>query len=427
VFSSGGTGETVRIDGIDGVAVQRISVKRGRPDEKEKTGAGTATISGRDASGAIDPTNGLATLLIDPTAPAVISLRHPISGIRKNIFSGYTADLDYSVDVSALYADFDLSLVDALDILADAEVIPDVAGNTVPTESTGDVYYDAQNVDERIKAALADAALAAGVTEWPADKMQIFTGNVSVQGTVYSPRTSILQVIQDAADAEFPGVANFYASKDGVVTFHGRFARFHPDDVDYNIQTWDVGDIPAFGLDNTIAVIAKVSFTRGVTNLINAALATPTGIDDADIAGQFSSDSFSITTHGARSISFESLITQEGLGVGTPDALVETKKFADYYVDNFASPANRVSQIVFNAAAGAAWESANWDLILDVEISDIVHLKTTHPGGGGFDEDFFVEGISYDIDADGGAGFTNVTLTLDVSPRAYYDTNPFEE
>lgn len=38
---------------------------------------------------------------------------------------------------------------------------------------------------------------------FPAALTDIFTGNVSVQSTVYPPRQTLLAVIQDAADAEF--------------------------------------------------------------------------------------------------------------------------------------------------------------------------------------------------------------------------------
>jgi hypothetical protein len=68
---------------------------------------------------------------------------------------------------------------------------------------------------------------------------------------------------------------------------------------------------------------------------------------------------------------------------------------------------------------------ALWGLMCGVELGDLISLETTHPGGGGFDEDFYVEGIHYDADVQGGAAFTNVTLELDVSPRSFFDNNTF--
>jgi hypothetical protein len=60
-----------------------------------------------------------------------------------------------------------------------------------------------------------------------------------------------------------------------------------------------------------------------------------------------------------------------------------------------------------------------------VDISDIIRLKTTHHNGvGGFDEDFFVEGLHYTA-SPLSDNYVDVELTLDVSPRALYDANPF--
>jgi len=55
------------------------------------------------------------------------------------------------------------------------------------------------SVDDRIIQAIAE-------TDWPASRTRIFTGNIIVQETTYSPGESILTVIDDAAEAEFPGV-----------------------------------------------------------------------------------------------------------------------------------------------------------------------------------------------------------------------------
>jgi hypothetical protein len=413
-----------RIDTLTNVAVNSWSIRRGRPTERDETGVGTATISGIDLNGVLDPTNTGGTYYgkLDPMKQAAVCLQNPVTSSWSTLFRGYVADLNFELDMTERYCSFDLDLVDALDILSDAEIIPDTAGNTVPSESTGDVYYDGQQVDDRIFAALADAALSVGVTEWPSALMEIFSGNVAVQGTVYSSQTPILQVIQDAVNAEFPGgVANFYVSKSGVVTFHGRLARFDPTNPDYNITTWKAGDTAAFVADSATAVISGLKFTRGNTNLLNAAIASPNGIKDGDIAGQFAKDATSIGKYGGRSISFEGLITEEGDETGTPDALVETKKYAQYYVDNYKDPRTRVSQIVFRPqATSGARGTAVWALICGVELTDVVTLTTTHHGGGGFSEDFFVEGITYDCDTEGGAAFRNVTLTLDVSPTTYY-------
>src|SRR5581483_4630352 len=162
----------------------------------------------------------------------------------------------------------------------------------------------AQQVDDRIKAALADGG-------WPdSDLLQnIFSGNVIVQDTVYPPRTQILSVIQDAADAEFPDVANFFMSKDGKATFHGRLARFNPSA--YGLGSWACGDLVAFNAaSGTTALISSLLFARDKKDIINAAMATPQGIQDPDIRGQFAFDVASLETYGVNSWSAENLLTR---------------------------------------------------------------------------------------------------------------------
>jgi len=275
------------------------------------------------------------------------------------IYTGYVDDWDYDLDVSAKFFIWTLTLTDGLAILSDAEVIPDNAGNTVPSESAGDVAYDPAPVADRITAALADAALSAGALEWPASKMNIFTGNVHVRGKIYSNGSPLLTVIDDAADAEFVGVANRFFDKFGVFDFRGRLARFDPDSyhpVDNATRTpskpilyWKFGDRPAFVADATVAIISGLKFNRGKDSLINAVLATPEGIKDSDIAGQFVKDATSIGKYSARSKSFPNLITLEGHdGGGTYNVSAndETKKVGDYYVDNYKTPRTRVRQII---------------------------------------------------------------------------------
>ena len=101
-------------------------------------------------------------------------------------------------------------------------------------------------------------------------------------------------------------------------------------------------------------------------------------------------------------------------------AVEETKLFAEYVVDNFATPGSgSASSPSKPAGPTASTAAATWALLCGVDISDIVHLTTTHGGGGGFDDDFYVEGIHYQ--ARPGGTIPYVELTLDVSPRGYYD------
>lgn len=418
----------------NGLSLQSISIHRGRPTERDKTNIGTMSASLVDTAGILDPTNPSSPYanLLEPIKPIGYGLRNPVTDEWGTLYRGFTADWNHDLtglDRSGRFDHVEIECEDALAIISDAEIIPDTAGNTVSSESTGDVFYEGVTITkDRILAALADTATTFGNPyngTWPADQLEIFTGNVKVKGVIYSSRTSLLQVIDDAADAEFPGVSNRFVSKDGKITFHGRLARFNPSNPQYHISTWNVGDSAAFAEDNTVAVITDLQFTRGKTNLINAALAAPTNIKDADVAGQFVSDASSVQTYGARSISFENLLT-DGHSDSTTTDLQETRQFAQYFVDNYKNPRTRISQIVIRSQPPESDFGPNvWELLCGIDISDVVHVKTTHPGGsGGFDEDFFVEGISYEI-VPMTEDYPDVTLTLDLSPKAYYDTSTF--
>ncbi len=250
--------------------------------------------------------------------------------------------------------------------------------------SEGDIFYDGINglwegvagTDNigpglnddfigRINQALNDAG-------WPATLRSIFSGNVALQEVVYQRNSSLLQVILDAADAEFPGVANVYVDKNGKVTFRGRFARFDPTNPQYGITFWPCGDTAACA-DTTYAPIFGLDFSRGKSNLINSAIALP-----------------------------------------------ETGLYSAYYVDNYKDPRNRVNQIRFRPVATTHPNAtALWGTVCGVEIGDVISLKCTFPWGGGFDEDFYVEGIHYDA-VPLNATMPDINLTLDLSPAAYY-------
>jgi hypothetical protein len=420
---------------LAGVSVQQVQVTRGRPTERDKTQVGTATIAGVCTTGILDPTYGAGSLFgkLDPMKQVKIELQNPVDLTWSPVFRGFVSDLNYELEVHENTYSFTIECEDALAIISDAEVIPDVAGNTVPLESTGDVYYDpvADNED-RILAAVADTATTFNPygADWPAGGLSIASGNTQVKGTVYSPRTSLLQVIDDAADADLPWGSNRYVSRTGIITFKGRLQRFDPTNPDYAITFWTVGDEAAFAGDSATAVISSLKFTRGKTNLINAALVTPTDIKDSEIAGQFSSDGTSITAYGARSISFENLATDgssPGAAWGPTTDLQETKLMADGLVANYKDPLTRISELTFRPqGSSGARATAVAALICGVELNDVLTTTTTHPGGGGFAaEDQFVESVAYSWDVEGGAHFTNVTLTVEVSPRANWTTNPF--
>jgi hypothetical protein len=400
----------------------RVEINRGRAFELDKTQTGEMTFTIADTDGTFDPTNNTSSIWpnFEVNKQVAYFLTNPHTSSEATLFRGFIEDIQVTVDPSLQLNTVTVTCVDAFDRFANTEIVPDGNYGASLTSDSGDVVYGAQQVDDRIKAALADA-------DWPTGLENIFSGNVSVQATTYSSGDTILQVMQDAADAEFPGVANLYMSKDGLVTFHGRLARFDPTNVTYGITDWKAGDATAAASDPThVARISGLTFERSKGKIINACIATPNGMAEADRAGQVVTDAGAITAYGISSRSFENLITQQGDESGTPAALAETKKFATYYVDNYAAPRNRVKTILFKVRDPATSAgTATWALLCGVEISDrIAPLVTHHPGGGGFNENFFIEGLSYTIVPMTG-DYPQVDLELDLSPTSYYTTDPF--
>ncbi len=423
------------------------SISRGRTTEMEKTGTGIASIAFADSTGLLDPTNtsspfyntgGTATYL-DPMRQIAIALQHPVSGTWFPLFRGHLSSQNHEMDMWSDVRGVDTvtwECSDAFDLFAALILTPGVQGNTPSLVDFSNVYYTGtpsnldgeanvfKHVDDRIVQLLDDAG-------WPgtgsSDILRdIFSGNVSVQGKVYDRTDQLLAALFDAADAEFPGIANVYMSKTGVVTFRGRFARFFPTNPGYGITTWEAGGMPEALADNTVAPIAGLTFHRSKDDIINSVIALPANADDSDIPAAVTEDAASITRYGYRGESFPDLQTSAGHTNLTPTtAPQETKKFAEYYVGNYAAPSTRVSVITFRPRApNDPTGPALWDLVCGVEIGDRVHLQTTHAGGGGFDEMFFVEGIRYEARG-ARPEYHDITLELDVSPSSYFAYNPF--
>jgi hypothetical protein len=236
-----------------------------------------------------------------------------------------------------------------------------------------------------------------------------------------------LSALFDAADAEFPGAANLYCSKSGVLTFHGRYARFNPDVALYNINERNVGDPSLTDGDATACPVAELAFTEGTESIINSCLAYPDSIDTEtfNYAAQIVLDQTSIDAYGLNSFPLENLQTYYDIANGL-NATDATKLFATYYVDNFKDPRPRVNRMVFKTKGTSDRLAAPlWRQLCRCEISDLLNLTTAHPGGGGFAaEAFFVEGLHYVI-RPLNENVVDVTLTCDVSPQAYYTDNPF--
>jgi len=425
-----------RIDTLSGCRVREWTVDRGRPTEFDKTGTGTAVVRIVDREGLFDPTNPTSPYVskILPGKQAAVSLQNPIGDVWHTLFRGFIESWGYRLDPTRQYMELELQLVDGFAILARAELRVGVDGALpLPAEiAEGNIGYGETEgwVKDRIDAVLGDVG-------WPFALTDIFTGNVRVGPKAYGPGTSALDALWDAADAEFPGVANMWIGKDGKLVFRGRQARFRPDVAEYQINKRTVGDPSITDLDDLAVPLSELEWSNGQDNLFNAASATPQGVgsgeewrqldpDKDDVAGQYVKDDTSIAAYGLRSITFDQLQTVEGLATHN-NSMVETKLFAQYYVDNYKTPAPRISRMVFKSRRpGNVHGAPLWNHLCKAEISDLLTLKTEHPGGGGFDDQFYVEGLHYS-GRPGTPDYPIIELALDVSPRAHYTSNPFDE
>ena len=405
--------------------VSQYEIHRGRNSELQKMPTGRATITMIDTNGSLDPASGSGSY--DPMTPVAIGLTNPVTSSSSPIFVGNVSKWDYKMYPTERYGIATVECVDALDIFASTEMSPTPLGSSpafgdviVSTLNEGNIiFYEDDQVNYRINEILDQLG-------WPAGNREIFTGNVRLKETVYAPRQPALTAMQDACDAEFPGIAiGPYMSKSGVVTFHGRLARFNPTDAQYHITTWKVGDVAAVNADSSYALIFDLDYDIDKDRIVNDALATPEGIADADIPGQRATDAASIAQYGTRSWSAENLITDHGWLTGNDD-LGETLSFAQYMVDNYKQPATRINRIRFQRVdPSSAYGAAEWALLCGIDISDRLQVKTTHHGGaGGFNNAFyFVEGLHYSV-RPLNAQMLDVTLDIDVTPATYYTTAP---
>lgn len=398
------------------------SIDRGRSYELDKTQTGTASITCTDIHGIFDITNPDSPYLggLGPMLRAKINFQNPSSGAYSDLFTGFVESWNYVLDQSEQFMNVTINLVDGFEPLTRAEV---------DVNASGVAPFYAQPVQDRIEKALQDAG-------WPDDPewRRINTGNVYVPHINYDPGTTCMQVIQDAADGEFPNVANIFIGKEGQMCFNGRLAYFDPFNPSLGFknppQLWNVGDafyVEEFGY----APIANIEWNLDQTNLINSALVYPQGATQAQITGQNVFDATSIALYGERSLQIPDLAVLAGESDGN-NALQECLVYGNYFINSYKDPQQRISQLEFHSRP--AGTSALWKFMCEVEIGDVVAVFTNNPGGGGFNPDvppnppyngeFFVQGIHYTVQPNT-QQIPDMTMTLDVTPRQYYYPNPF--
>lgn len=456
--------EWTRIDTLEGCRVQEWTIDRGRPTEFDKTDTGTAVVRIIDREGLFDPTNTFSDYYLKalPGKQAAIALQNPVSDEWFTLFRGFIESWHYRLDQTRQYMELELQLVDGFAMLARAILEPGEHGVIPgPPPYTSPPYAsDEEAAAEEALAGLAEGNVLYGETigsvkdridgilddvGWPDPPMRdVFSGNTRIGPKAYAG-ASALDGIWDAVDGEFVGVANCWMSKEGVFVFRGRQARFRPDVAAYNINERTVGSPPytdpAVDPEGEVVPLSELEWSVGQDNLFNAVSATPQWVgsgrtirqlnpgppDNDNVEGQYVKDDTSIAAYGLRSLTFDQLQTVEGIATGS-NSMQETKKVATYYKENFSEATPRITRMVFKSRRpGNLNGTALWNHLCRCEISDLLTLKTEHPGDGGFTtEQFYVEGIHYTC-RPGPPAYPIIELSLDVSPLAHYTTNPFDE
>lgn len=425
-----------RLDtGISGLRVSSITIQRGRTSEFEQTDTGTCTVLFNDRVGYLDPT--LSSNLV--SSPFAIALRNPITDEWFPLFRGVVDEIGFAINKHTLKIETQLTAVDAFDYFSNFELIPGLAGfSNALVNAAGYVFYEDAGFDERISAILGDC-------NWPIGMQSVFTGNIICSESKYASGDKVMQALEEAVDAEFPTVANHYIDKRGFYQAHGRYARFDPDGVAASASNWDfnrwkVGDNAAARADSGPGGTAKLqepySFTVSRKLVRNAALAYPqydvngNPVDQSDLSDYIYTDEVSRGSHGTRTWTAPNLKIAEETTIGLTGKQA-CQYFSEYIVENYKDPVPRLA----SATVGSEYPdhdvfgAASWEYMCGADISDVVNVKITHPGGGGFDEvDHYIEGIRIEMHP-GPGGLDNaypiIKHTADLSPAAYWNHNPF--
>lgn len=427
----------VRIDNYRDNFVQSIDIERGRSDPRNQTDTGTMHVTFNDNDGVFDPSTSGSTGFgtIDGTQ-ILCQLWDPTIGLWESQFRGIIDNVNYTPSPVAtlpptgtyghssapIFANVEFECVDIFDYLNSLEMVPGRFGDTPPAGAENLILYEdtAGTVDDRIIQALTDAGIDSTM-------YVVFTGNVSVQESRFSPGDNVLQVLRQAADAELPMIANIYVDRQGMFVFHGRESRFDPDTVSaaaggsWNFTRWGVAD--AYGASTypgNYAQMRAISYSRGRRDVVNAALAWPQGMPQNEIPDNIAVDATSITDYGYHPLPpLENLIVKAGTTTGNT-AKQECAAYAQLYVANLKTPANRINTLTVKSIdPDDARAVKTWPIMSQADISDIINVWSEYPGGDGIAQlDYYIEGMSKRI-RPGGPDYDYVEVDFNVSPAEW--------
>jgi hypothetical protein len=407
-----------RFDNITACRNYGYDCYAGRQTEFDTTDTGTATVYFHDQDGSLDD-----SALVG--CQVMLQLYNPVTAAWHIRWRGHIDQIDRTIvdTPGAALADTALQCVGIFDYLGGVKFLPGVHGDiegVAPAGMTGVVFYEDERVDDRIIALLTDADIATTMRV-------VFTGNVDVNETLYDPDDVILQAVRDAADAEWPGVANFYEDRFGRAVFHGRFARFDPEGTAAE-GNWDFNSWAAGTREDSPAQVREFSYNIPRARIINSYLAWPkedengAAFDRDDIKDMLKTDGASISAYGYRGQEAPDLIIKENFNNSNTGA-EECELMAQWYVDNYSQPRLSVQSVAIGGVApGDSRAATTWDLCCRADVSDRLSLTIDEAGLGG--TAFFIDGIRVECRV-ANPLYDHVTVTPNLTPADYYG-NPEE-
>lgn len=411
----------------------------GRSSVFERTDVGTASVLFNDRARVLD---------VDSLVGCAIQLqiRNPVTGIWEPSFRGVIDEPEFTVSPNAYLANVQLNCVDMFAYLGRVQMVLGEISPGVPLmghppatdEQAGQIYYEDGSVQLRITKLLQDGRV-------PPELYIVFTGNVWVWDTLYDVGDSILNAIRDAADAEFPGVANCYIDRKGRFNFHGRYSRFFPEETaaggagggaDWDFMRWKGGDGAAIAADAERAQVRSFGFSRPSSLIYNSAIAWPREepwpVGSESKARPFPEnkkdaqvylDTTSRDLYGYRAMPpMGDLIIKRHSNDGTTGQ-EQCQLYAEYMVKNYKDAQKTIRNVSFKSLWPHDYRAeATWDLLCRMDISDALNLSID--AGGVSNRDFFVEGLSKTVRVLQ-PEFDYVEVMPNLTPASRYAENVF--
>lgn len=430
---------------VDSIAnlVSGFDISRGKQTEADTTDTSTATVYVNDRAGYFDPANTGSAFAGYLGRQIVLGVRDPVTSTWWQQFRGWVDHVDFEINPAtrngvSILSNVQLHCIDIFGLLSRLAMdVSEVAGNRVfgdpvPAGSEGIVFYedsapgDGSGFDNRIIQILDDCGL-------PPNWYVVFTGNIDLLEGLYDVGDSPLMALGQAVDAEMPGVGQHYSDKLGRYVAHGRKARFLPvatwtgiganpaiRDAVWRYRHWKAGDGAAILTDSTRAQIRPpLGWSYSEDKVRNVGYAYPKDLVEADKPGQVYVVP-GVSPIDRRVWDAENLLVKAGTTTGNTGA-EEAKLYGQFWATVLATARTRVDAVTFKSMnPGDPRAAATWAAMLQADISDKLNLKHGVAGGVGISEDFYVEGSQMQV-RNLNPDFDSVTVTLNLSPAAYYD------